>query len=178
MRRLPVTLGLKEGMIKYGLIYLSAATLGVIFGWLPYSIAGAVREYELTLLFKVSREGPGGFDDAVNDRIADNPERYSEPLIKILEKSKPGTTQEDLALSFIDFVKKENGVRKALCKFGRRHPDPSTQQLVMLILSDTPSTKLVSVSDYGDYKVETNLVIPIDQIENRCKNFSCCEPDE
>ncbi len=80
-------------ILQYAVIYLMARSLSLLCVVLPSAIEEPVRVQELKLMHIASSQGPGGFDDAVQMAILKNPEKYSGPLVSLLNSSKPGSSQ-------------------------------------------------------------------------------------
>ncbi|MGX5173997.1 hypothetical protein ACUR5C_08250 [Aliikangiella sp. IMCC44653] len=104
-----------------------------------------IKKIELIGLHKIYLKG-SGYDDGAVSIIVENQQRYSGELINILEKAKPGSVDEDMALTFIEYVIDQPRVREALAVFGENHPNHDTKCLVQNILSDEPTMKPVTDS--------------------------------
>ncbi|MET1254163.1 hypothetical protein [Aliikangiella maris] len=96
------------------------------------------KKIELLALHHIYLKGSGNDDGAIAI-IAENPQRYSDELIKLLKGAKPGSDDEEMALDFIEIVLEQPGVRDALIEFGASHPVADTKCLVEIILSDEPT---------------------------------------
>ncbi len=122
-------------ILQYAFIFLMARSLSLLCVVLPSGIEEPVRIQELKLMHIASSQGPGGFDDAVQMAILKNPDKYAGPLVNLLNNSTPGSSQENLALSYIELVMQQPGVSSSLTAFGAKHPTPEVQRLVTAILS-------------------------------------------
>ena len=118
----------------YGIIFLSAKGIGVVGGLFPANIEYPIRVYELKLLSKVRYQGPGGFDDAVQETVMSNRNIYTQPVLKLLASSQPGSSDEELALSFIEEVRSSPEVEAVLKQLAEQHPNPETRKLAQAIL--------------------------------------------
>jgi hypothetical protein len=97
-----------------------------------------MKKVELLGLHSMYLKG-SGYDDGAASIIVENPQRYADELINILEKAKPGSEDEGMALTFIEYVIDQPRVREVLAGFGDNHPSEDTRCLVQIILSDEPT---------------------------------------
>ena len=104
-----------------------------------------MKKVELLGLHNMYLKG-SGYDDGAASIIVENPQRYADELINILEKAKLGSEDEDMALTFIEYVIDQPRVREALAGFGENHPNEDTKCLVQIILSDEPTMEPVTDS--------------------------------
>ena len=123
-------------MLTHGVLFVSIVCLSAVLGWLPASLLVPIRKSELRVLFKVSTEGPGGFDDAVQVFVMNRPDRYSVPVVEMLRKSQPGSNDEEVGLFFVEFVRGAE-VDPFLREFAAHHPNPKVRKFVDLILCDS-----------------------------------------
>jgi len=102
-----------------------------------------MKKVELLGLHSMYLKG-SGYDDGATSIIVENQQRYADEIISILKKSKPGSEDEELALTFIEYVIDQPRVRETLAGFGENHPSHDTRCLVQIILSDEPTMKPVT----------------------------------
>lgn len=104
-----------------------------------------MKKVELLGLHSMYLKG-SGYDDGAASIIVENPQRYSDELINILKSAKPGSDDEDMALTFIEYVIDQPRVRETLAEFGNSHSNADTKCLVQIILSDQPVVEPVTDS--------------------------------
>jgi len=115
----------------------------------PYS------ELEIWTLHLLYNRG-SGWDDAATDIISRHQQRYGSQIQRMLERAKPGSGDEIIALEFVEFVIEQPGIRDSLRRRGENHPDQMTTNLISAILDGPPKT--VSIIE-GD-RVSVKLVMP------------------
>ncbi|MFK8021120.1 MAG: hypothetical protein AB8B86_15250 [Pseudomonadales bacterium] len=115
------------------------------------------KEFELFALYKEYLKG-SGHDDGVQIEILDNPARYAEEVMLLLEESTPGSYAEEVALFASEPVLTEKGVADSLKDYGANHAEPETKCFIDRILDGSPIAVPVSSSLNG--KVEVVLVLP------------------
>ena len=120
------------------LLYLGSRVIAIIASVSPKFLAQPLRSIELRMLYRVSRVGPGGFDDAVQIMLMRNASVYAGPTLTLLLRSTPGSVGERVALAFIEDVRVGSDLDQALKGFGEQHADPSTRRLVESILLAPP----------------------------------------
>ncbi len=123
-------------MCKYAGLFLIVTCLATLLGWLPESLLNPLRKFELKILYKIYTRGPGGFDDAVQNYVMKNPDRYSAPLLDMLKKSQPGSTDEEIGLYLVELVRGAPELDTFLNDFAQQHPDPEVREFVQKILHD------------------------------------------
>jgi hypothetical protein len=126
-------------MLKYTLLVVGAFFVAGLIGWLPASWLQPFRAVEIRLLYLASTQGPAGADDGVLMQIVNHPTRYADPLMKMLKSAKPGTSQEEVALYFIELVRGPAAIDVFLAEFAQKHSDPQVRRFVQdVINSPTP----------------------------------------
>jgi hypothetical protein len=130
-------------MINYIVILVAALCLAGVLGWLPATWLQPFRSAELRLLYLASTRGPSGIDDGVQMQIVDHQQRYSAPLMRMLESAAPGSSAEQVGLYFIELVRGPAEVDTFLAGYAARHPDPKVREFLQDVLnSPTPRAVL------------------------------------
>ncbi len=123
-------------MLKYGGFFVIVTCLAALLGRLPASLLNPLRKSELKILYKIYTEGPGGFDDAVQTHVLKNSDRYSAPLLDMLKKPRPDSTDEEVGLFFVELARGAPEIDEFLNDFAQQHPDPKVREFVRKILRD------------------------------------------
>ena len=107
----------------YGLLGMLASL--VIIDKLVYPL----KRVELVSLYKIYLKG-SGFDDGAQEWVYTKQTRYAPEIIKMLNESKPGSLNEHVAITFVELVIDQPGVKESLETFGNNHPDQEMRCLV------------------------------------------------
>jgi len=121
---------------KIKIVILSLVGLSITI-FLVDNFIAPTRGLELSAIHSMYLKG-SGYDDGAQSIIMENPKRYSDEIIDILNTAKPESDEEDMALTFVELVIEQPRVRESLAKFGNDHPNSDTRCLVQIILSDEP----------------------------------------
>lgn len=140
-----------QRMKIYTLIIIVALTaLAIYKNVRPYS------KFEIWALHKVYSFG-SGWDDAAFSIVSNHPTRYSPQIERMLRNARAGSNDEEISLSFVEFVIEEPGIREALKSRGDTHTDPASADLIASILEGPPETVTVIEDDGG---VTVKSVLP------------------
>ena len=89
-------------MIKSILLMLFCAFLGLVADILPRLISAPLSKLSMKILYGICFEGPSGMDDGISEYIVKNGKRYLPPATDMLNKSAPGSREENVAQYFIE----------------------------------------------------------------------------
>ena len=131
-------------MLKYAFLALGAFLIAALVGWLPAAWLQPFREAELRLLYLASTEGPSGSDDGVQMQIINHPNRYSGPLVRMLEAGPPASKREVVALYFIELVRGPADVDTFLKDFAEGHPDPNVRDFIQDVLNSPTPQQIIA----------------------------------
>jgi len=130
--------------MKYIIVFAVALCLAGVIGWLPVSWLQPFRSAELRLLYLASTRGPSGMDDGVQMQIVDHPNRYSVPLMRMLENAEPSSSAEVVGLYFIELVRGPAEIDTFLTVYAAKHPDPKVQQFVQDVLNSPAPREILA----------------------------------
>jgi len=86
------------------------------------------------MYYKISTQGSGGFDDAVQMSIVNNPAQYASGVARLLRAS-DGSSEQEAGLYFAEYVVSDAAVRTELMSIAERHPDQQTKEFINQILA-------------------------------------------
>jgi len=118
---------------KFGALFLLAKLVGCTCVLIPAAYEGPVRASQLNLYYKVSTQGPGGFDEAVQMSIISSPAQYASGVRRLLRASN-GSQEQEAGLYFAEYVTNDSAVRVELLSLAERHPDQKTKEFIRQIL--------------------------------------------
>lgn len=121
---------------KFGTLFLLAKLLGCTCVLIPAAYEAPVRASQLSMYYKVSTQGPGGFDDAVQMSIGNAPAQYAPGVARLLGAS-DGSEEQEAGLYFAEYVANDAAVRAALISLAERSSDQTTKDFVRRVLGGT-----------------------------------------
>ena len=118
---------------KFGTLFLLAKLVGCTCVLIPSAYEGPVRASQLSLYYKVSTQGPGGFDDAVQTSMLSSPVQYASGVQWLL-RARSGSQEQEAGLYFAEYVTSDAAVRAELSSLAEHHPDQKTKEFIRQIL--------------------------------------------
>lgn len=104
------------------------------------------RRLEIFAFYELYSRG-SGWDDAIASIFIESPQRYADQIRVMLSVAEEKSHTEEVAITFVEYVLNEKGVKHELAMFGAKHTDPKLKCLVRKILSDEPNHRVISSSD-------------------------------
>lgn len=121
---------------KFGTLFLLAKLVGCACVLVPAAYEAPIRAIQPSMYYKVSTQGPGGFDDAVQISIVDAPAQYASGVGRLL-RANDGTGGQEAGLYFAEYVANDAAVRAGLMSLAERNPDQATKEFVRRLLDGT-----------------------------------------
>lgn len=118
---------------KFGTLFLFAKLVGCSCLLIPEAYEAPVRASQLSMYYKASTQGPGGFDDAVQMSIASNPAQYASGVARLLRASSD-TGEQEAGLYFAEYVASDAAVRAELISLAARSPEQRTKSFIRQLL--------------------------------------------
>lgn len=118
---------------KFGTLFLLAKLVGCSCVLIPAAYEAPVRASQLSMYYKVSTQGPGGFDDAVQMSIVNNSAQYASGVERLLRASN-GSREQQVGLYFAEYVASDAAVRAELMLLAERHPDQRIKEFILQLL--------------------------------------------
>ena len=106
---------------------------------LTFKPTRSIELHALAYLQDIGYSRGGGYDEWTPMFLTSHSSRYAPTIIRLLDRSEPGTLGESTALATVESALAEPGVRRSLVAFGCSHDDPDTVSLVADMLADPAS---------------------------------------
>lgn len=123
---------------RYMLVLLAANMVGCACVFVPSRAESPVRALQLRILHSAATRGPGGFDDAVQTQILQDPSRYALGIAKLLS-AEAGSDNVEVGLYFAEYVTDNPSVRRELEGLLIRVEEQQDKAFIAKLLGESPS---------------------------------------
>lgn len=128
-------------LAKWIAVYFAAKLVGCVGHIAPGSSGSSLQGAEIRMLYSVSTQGPGGFDDGVLVDFMDDPGYFAPGVAYLLGNSSDRPEDKEMALYFAEFVSGFPPVATALTNLKDRETSIETKQLIDRMLADPNGVK-------------------------------------